>query len=170
MVINIQKIPEGRSALSQLVKIEGEQEAWLPCKEDIACRAEIDRIQSQITIHLFYQGAVELDCSRCLTRFNYPVNGDYYIFLKNRSEDKKRKTSFEEDIDFYFDVGTEEIDIRSAIFDEIITAFPLKPICFEGCPGILVPVEASRPAGHGPGEGKHIDPRWDALKKLKKKN
>jgi len=56
MVINIKRIPEGRSALSQFVKIEGEQEAWLTCTDDLNCRAEIDRIQSQITVHLFYQG------------------------------------------------------------------------------------------------------------------
>ncbi len=170
MVINIKRIPEGRSDLSQLVKIEGEQGAWLTCKEDLSCRAEIDRIQSQITVHVFYQGAVLLECSRCLLRFNHPVNGDFHVLLMNRSVDKKRKVSFEDDIDFYFDDGTEEIDIRSAIFDDIITTLPLKPICSEECPGILMPFEVLKDTGQEQSEEKRGDPRWDALKKLKKKN
>ena len=170
MVINIKRIPEGRSALSQFVKIEGEQEAWLTCTDDLNCRAEIDRIQSQITVHLFYQGAVLLDCSKCLTRFSYAVSGDFHILLKNRSADKTHRASFEDDIDFYFDDGTDEIDVRSAIFDDIITTLPLKPICSEECPGILVPLEPSKPAGQGPGEENRIDPRWEGLKKLRMKN
>ncbi|MGB7567993.1 MAG: DUF177 domain-containing protein, partial [Chitinivibrionales bacterium] len=103
-------------------------------------------------------------------RFNHPVNGDFHVLLMNRSVDKKRKVSFENDIDFYFDDGTEEIDIRSAIFDDIITTLPLKPICSEECPGILMPSEVLKDAGQGHSEEKRGDPRWDALRKLKKKN
>jgi uncharacterized protein len=168
MVINIQRIPEGRSALSQFVKIEGEQGAWLSCEDDLNCRAEIDRIQSQITVHLFYQGAVLLECSRCLKQFSYPVKSDFHVLLKNRSADKKRKAPFEEDIDFYFDDGAEEIDVRSAIFDDIITTLPLKPICTEECTGIIVPLEQSKLPGQGSEKENAVDPRWDALKKLKK--
>jgi uncharacterized metal-binding protein YceD (DUF177 family) len=169
MVINIQRIPEGRSALSQLVKIEGEQGEWLTCSEDLNCRAEIDRIQPQITVHLFFQGSVVLECSRCLSQFSHPINGEFYVLLKKRSAEKKHKVPFEDDVDFYFDDNTEDIDIRSAIFDDIITNLPLKPICSDECPGILVPLKPSKLSGQGANEGKSIDPRWDALKKLKKK-
>jgi uncharacterized protein len=169
MVINLKRIPEGRSALSQFVKIEGEQEAWLTCTDDLNCRAEIDRIQSQITVHIFYQGAVLLDCSRCLTKFNNPVSGEFYVLLKKRSAEKKRPGPGEEDSDFYFDDNTDDIDMRSAIYDDIMTTLPLKPICSEGCEGILVPLKELKSTVHDPGGEEHIDPRWDALKKLKKK-
>lgn len=167
MVINIKRVPEGRSVLSQYVTIEGEQGTWLVCNDDLNCRAEIDRIQTQITVHIFYQGAVMLDCSRCCAPFNHAISGDFHVLLKNRSADKKRKSPFEDDIDFYFDEFTEDVDIRSAIFDEIITNLPLKPICSEDCPGIRAPLAATKTAGQD-FRGEHVDPRWEVLKKLKK--
>jgi uncharacterized protein len=167
MLINVQGIPEGKSALSQPVKIEGEQALWLVCKEDLECRAEIDRIPSRIAIHLFYRGAVELECSRCLVHFAHPVAGDFHVLLNNRSVEKKREMPCEDDIDFHYDDGTEEIDIRSAIFDDIITALPMKPVCRENCPGIY-DASSQRPEDKkNRSEQDHSDPRWDALKKLK---
>jgi uncharacterized protein len=168
MIINVSVIPEGRSVLSQVVKIEGEQARWLVCGQGLNCRAEIDRIHSRIAVHLFYTGTVELECSRCLVHFNYPVVGDFYIVLTNRSAEKKRESRHEEDVDFSFDDGTEEIDIGTAIFDEIITTLPMKPVCRETCPGILdASIETIMRHEPSPVED-DIDPRWNGLKSIKK--
>jgi uncharacterized metal-binding protein YceD (DUF177 family) len=169
MIINVSGIPEGRSVLSQVVKIEGEQARWLVCAQGLNCRAEIDRIPSRITVHLFYSGAVELECSRCLNHFNNPVVGDFHVVLTNRSAEKERELHPEDDVDFSFDDGTEEIDIGTAIFDEVITALPMKPVCRESCPGILdAPIETKMRQETSPGAD-GIDPRWDILKSIKKK-
>jgi uncharacterized protein len=169
MLINVSTIPEGRSVLSQLVKIEGEQAQWLVCKEDLNCRAEIDRIVARITIHLYYKGVVELECSRCLAHFDYPIMGDFHVLLTNRSVEKKRDVSPEDDVDFYFSDGTEEIDIGSAIFDDIITTLPMKPVCRENCPGIAGVVKDIEVSEESPVKSDQIDSRWDVLKKFKNK-
>ncbi len=161
MVITIGNIPEGRSVLSQKVDVEEDRAQWIPLIGDLLCRAEIDRLQTRISVHLFYQGKVELECSRCLKKIEQPVAGDCYIILKHGSVDKNKHDEDEEG-DFFFNDSTEEIDIRSALFDDILLSLPLKPLCFEACPGFMETEEKPRPVQ----KKKQVDPRWEGLKKV----
>jgi uncharacterized protein len=170
MVLTIGKIPEGRSVLSQKVKVEEDRAQWIPLIGELQCRAEIDFLRTRISVHVFYEGKVELECSRCLKKFEHPVKGGCYVLLKNTSADKKRPAAQDEDegeeSDFSFNDKTDEIDIRSAIFDEILLALPLKPLCSETCPGFqLKPNVAIEKK-----EDKQSDPRWDRLKKINSKS
>jgi uncharacterized protein len=161
MVLSIGNIPEGRSVLSQKVVVEEDRAEWIPLIGDLLCRAEIDRLQDRISVHLYYQGKIGLECSRCLKKIEHPVSGDCYVFLKHGSADKI-KPGEDEEGDFYFGDETKEVDVRSALFDDLLLSLPLKPLCFEECPGILS-------AGKGAvntQEQKHIDPRWAGLKKI----
>jgi uncharacterized protein len=162
MVLSLPKIPEGHSVLSQKVEVEQDRAAWITLLGDLLCRAEIDRLQTRISVHVFYCGKVELECSRCLKKIEYPIVGDCYMILKNSSAHKKRPADQEEDSDFYFNDTTEEIDIRSAVFDDILLSLPLKPLCVEACPGI------SLTSNGAPQSQAHLlsDPRWDKLKKI----
>jgi uncharacterized protein len=161
MVLTIGNIPEGRSVLSQKVDVEEDRAEWIPLIGDLQCRAEIDRLQDRISVHLYYQGKIELECSRCLEKIEHPVMGDCYVFIKHGSIDKN-KSDEDEEGDFYFDDATEEIDVRSALFDDLLLSLPLKPLCSETCPGIS-------PAGNNAVlrlEKEHGDPRWAGLKKI----
>lgn len=162
MVLTLEKVPEGRSALSQKVEVEKDRAEWIPLIDDLLCRAEIDRLPTRISVHVFYHGKVELECSRCLKKFEYPIEGECYVILKNGSAQKNQYTAEDEECDFYFSEGADEIDIRSAIFDDILLSLPLKPLCFEACPGIALTL-----SGTFQSQGKKSnDPRWDKLKKI----
>jgi uncharacterized protein len=54
------------------------------------------------------------------------------------------------------------VDISSAVYDEIMTALPLKPLCSEDCRGVEFGGD-----GGGSGKGDAVDPRWEALRRLK---
>jgi uncharacterized protein len=97
-----------------------------------------------------------------LKKFEFSVQGECYVVLKNTSADKKHLEVQEEESDFFFNDTTDEVDIRSAVFDDILLSLPLKPLCFEACPGFPLPMNATIENQ----EKKCIDPRWEELKKL----
>jgi uncharacterized metal-binding protein YceD (DUF177 family) len=161
MLLNLLRIPEGRSVLSQTIVWEDEQSDWLVCPEGLSCTAEIDRLKSQIAVHIVYSGTVMLECSRCLTSYGQPVAGDFHVLLKNRSEEKRLDGDDEDYSDFSFDDATDELDIRDAIFDDVVTGLPMMPLCSGDCPGLLPQNEDSADSSDAG------DVRWNALKKLK---
>ena len=166
MILPVKRIPDGHSVLSQNVEINGEQAQWLHAKT-LACRAEIDRIRSQLHVHIFYTGSVEVECARCLTSVDFPVTGDFRIVCVHRSDAGKNGELPEEEIDFVFDDTTDEIDLVSLIYEEIMVSLPMKPLCSEQCPGLAV--EEKGTAGTKTAEKEApVDPRWEALKKLRR--
>jgi uncharacterized protein len=165
MILPVKRVPDGHSVLSQNVEISGEQAQWLHAKT-LTCRAEIDRIRSQLHVHLFYTGSVEVECARCLTPFDFPVTGDFRVVCMHRSEVGKNDELSEEEIDFVFDDTTDEIDLAPLIYEEIMVALPMKPLCSEQCPGIAIVEKDFAGTKIEEKEGP-VDPRWEALKKLK---
>jgi uncharacterized protein len=169
MILPVKRIPDGHSVLSQNVEISGEQAQWLHAKT-LVCRAEIDRIRSQLHVHIFYTGSVEVECARCLTPFDFPVAGDFRVVCvhaRGASDVGKNDELSEEEIDFVFDDTTDEIDLVPLVYEEIMVSLPMKPLCSEQCPGLAV--EEKGTAGTKTAEKEvPVDPRWEALKKLKK--
>jgi uncharacterized protein len=166
MILPVKRIPDGHSVLSQNVEISGEQAQWLHAKT-LACRAEIDRIRSQIHVHLFYAGSVEVECARCLAPVDFPVTGDFRIVCVHASDAGKNNGLPGEETDFIFDDATDEIDLVPLIYEEIMVSLPMKPLCSEQCPGIPVQKKEAGELRSAEKDGP-VDPRWEALKKLKK--
>jgi uncharacterized protein len=168
MILPIKRIPDGHSVLSQTVEMSGEQGEWLKAKT-LACRAEIDRIRSQLHIQLFYEGSVQVECARCCTPFDFPVEGNFRIMCVHASGAGKDNGFSRQEIDFVFDDTTDEIDLTPLIYEEVMVSLPMKPLCSEDCTGITL--EKQGTTARKPEENDEaIDPRWEALKKLKSKN
>ncbi len=166
MILPIKRIPEGHSVLSQVVELNDEQAQWLRTKK-IACHAEIDRIRSQVHARIFYEGNVSVDCSRCLAPIEFPIKGDFRIVCVHRGETGKDGDFTEDEIDFVYDDTTDDIDATSLVYEEVLISIPMKPLCSDDCKGFGFVNEEhdTAPEKHGV---EPIDPRWDALKKLKK--
>jgi uncharacterized protein len=165
MLLDIKRVPEGHSVLSQTVRIGQDRAQGLVFAQDVNCRAEIDRIQEQIHILLFYSTVVQVECSRCLAPVECPVKGDARIVLQERTPQTAAESMLEDEVDLLYDDSTEEVDLASIIFDEIMISLPMKPLCSDQCKGI----EISKGSVPAAGE-KSIDPRWEALQKIKNKN
>lgn len=163
MLLDIKGVPEGHSALSQTVQIDGDTAQGLVFIQGVDCRAEIDRIQTQTHILLFYNTVVQVECSRCLSAVNFPVKGEVRIVLQERSPLQPGDAD-QDDVDLFYDESTDEVDISSIIYDEVMISLPMKPLCSEQCKGIVTEKGAMVER-----EDIHSDPRWEALKKLKSK-
>ncbi|HUI92975.1 MAG TPA: DUF177 domain-containing protein [Chitinivibrionales bacterium] len=165
MLLTIRKIPEGHSVLSQSVPVSGEKAEGLVTAGDVACKAEIDRLQSQIHLKLTYDCVVRTQCSRCLAPVDCPVSGEFRIVMQEKSRVPARNALPDEEVDLFFTEADDTVDLAPLIYEEILLSLPMKPLCSESCTGI--------PAGHDQAitveYEKAVDPRWEALKKLQKK-
>ena len=65
-----------------------------------------------------------------------------------------------------------EVDLAPFLRDQLLLAVPMTPLCRPDCEGLLEHVQAADPEDEEEVEqveldGKAIDPRWNALAKLK---
>ncbi len=165
MLINVRNIPEGHSVIEQNVNMTEEQIREGGFSGVVSCHAEIDRLHAQIYIRLFYKCKVNQKCSRCLNNFEYPIEGECSVVLQDRGLSKNLENEEDEAVDYYFREKDDSIDIRQTLFDEVMVNLPIMPLCRDNCPGLS---KYSGIAADNISDEKSIDPRWEALKKLKK--
>jgi uncharacterized protein len=164
MIIDVRLVPEGHSEIERESRLAGFEGDLPPFAEPVKCVGGADRIGEMIVVHLRFAGVFDMECARCLEVYRQPVEGELRVIIKE--EQGKHGASLDDDsgVDFYFDVNHELVDISSAIYDEIMTILPLKPLCSEDCEGIRI--EGS--GGDADcGDEKPVDPRWAGLMKLK---
>lgn len=108
-------------------------------------------------------GYVEVICDRCLEPFQYPISGNERLIVKYGA-------SYQELSDEVLVIpeGAYEIDISKMLYEFIILMLPMRRIHPEGADGKsgcnrdMIEKLHSKQSNHEP------DPRWDALKKLRK--
>ena len=169
MIIDTRVVPEGYSTLTRLTDLQSVRDDLPVFSEDIALRAEIDRSAQTIYMQVSFSGTFTLECSRCLESFQHEISGSFRLVLKEDPE--KQGASVDDDVvDFYFNSRHEQIDISPAVFDEIMVNLPLMPLCSESCTGIEIADSDGVQGNNEKSESvtEEIDPRWEALKKLKK--
>ena len=169
MKIDMRVVPEGRSRLEQNTGLEEFKDELPPFSEKIRTVAEIDRMGETIIVNLHFEGCFQMQCSRCLEDYDVPVKSDLRLILEE-GEGKYGPSAEDDGTDFFFDVNHDLVDISSAIYDEIMIELPLKPLCSEDCKGIELGSGVTFESG-GSSEssgGEPVDPRWEALRKLKK--
>ncbi|MBN2188218.1 MAG: DUF177 domain-containing protein [Chitinispirillaceae bacterium] len=160
MVLDVRTIPPGRSAVKQETGLEAYGADLPPLSGKILCEAEIDRMGQFLYVNLRYKGKLSLECSRCVGVFAYPFSGELRLVVKEQPG-RHGPSQDDETVDFYCDSRHPEVDVGSAIYEEIMTSLPIKPLCSEECGGIEVP--------NAGGATKEIDPRWEALKRIRKR-
>ena len=105
---------------------------------------------------------MERECSRCLVKFKYPVNGVFSISIQDK--DALKKTVGDEgSVDYFYSKSDALIDIRDSLYEDVIVNLPIKALCDENCPGLEQYFKNSTQKGDS---GKNIDPRWNELKKI----
>ncbi len=110
------------------------------------------------------QGLLHLQCSRCLADFDLERDLDLNLVLTRKSGSPREEHEImEAQADEIVIEGT-EIDLDQIILQELLLSVPMKPLCSPDCPG-LSPVSDE---GTSSAEDR-VDPRWDALAKLKDK-
>lgn len=167
-------IPEGHSDFSLECDLGSVKDNLPPLCGTMHCEGEINRLGSDIFIHIYYKGLFVLQCARCLENYNAPISGDLDVTVKESSGRHGKSDDEDELVDFYFDsVLNDDLDLSAALFDEIMIETPIMPLCRKDCSGVEIKdkdilVDFDGVPKKSIPESKEIDPRWEALKKLKK--
>ena len=163
MILDTGTIREGHSVIRQISDLASVKDELPPFGEKIVCEAEVNRSNTTIYVKVHFEGGFEQECARCCEVFQYPVSGVLTLVLEEK-EGRHGPAQEHETADFYFDTRHQSVDLSPAIYDEIMTELPLKPLCRETCKGILFEPAEKRM------DKQEIDPRWATLLKLKRDN
>lgn len=115
----------------------------------------------ELTLHS--EGTVQVPCDRCLDMMDQPIEADLRLIVKLGSEYQ------EEDDVITVDENEGILQTAWLIYESIILAVPIQHVhqpgdCNDAMMRMLKEHSAARSSD---ADAKEIDPRWDALKKLK---
>lgn len=159
------EIPEGQSV--QNIKIEVD-ELELGVIPFLGANVEIDFYRSEHFIRTKFKvdANVQLICDRSLDEFSYPINKSYEVLFK---ADNVEESAEENGAIRNYDHKRQQIDLEQDVIDTILLDIPVKKLHprfldDDGNPKEFV----NQIYGDTDPEEEIIDPRWEALKELKK--
>ena len=126
------------------------------------CDVVLTKTDSMITVNLKIEGSIELTCDRSLELFDYPIAVTKEIIFKYGDEEKE----LSEDV-FVILKSEQEINITSFLYELITLEVPMKklhPKFQDGSEEDEMIYESEK---KDDSQDDVIDPRWEALKKLK---
>ena len=139
------------------------------CKVHV--RLEFEKRETFFTLNFFIDGSVKTECDRCLEPFNKEIFGDYTCYIK-LTEDPS-KISDEDEVIY---IGRDEtiIDVSQLIYEYINLCLPMQKLGCEKpgeepqCNKEVLKHIANANAVASEKKQDEVDPRWAALKILKK--
>jgi uncharacterized protein len=124
---------------------------------EIQARTRLDVGDQQILARLQLSAEAKLTCDRTLIPFIHNVEGDFTVmFTKRPIEPGDTDEAVK-----YLSPSARELDVTGEMRDTILLAVPLRAVAPEALEADLQLTYGS----HAPDSA--VDPRWDALRKLK---
>ena len=161
--LNISTYSEGLSTEKRTVQPSeidlSDQEFYHP----IDILFNINKIGSEVFLTAQIKTFAALECDRCLSDFKYELDETVNIVC---TTDSNLVNNDEDDIYFISDT-THEINITASIRDAIILNIPPKKLCIEKCKGLCPRCGINLNEKTCNCKSEKIDPRWEALKKIK---
>ena len=103
----------------------------------LTVRVHLERHGHDILVRGHLEGALHLNCSRCLVSFSYPVASDFDLLLAPGPDQvaalEEELTKADLDRDYY---TGETVNLESIIREQVLLTLPLKPLCAETCKGL----------------------------------
>ncbi len=111
------------------------------------------------------EGRVELSCSRCLDRFDFPVQRDFFLTFVPEPFDEFAPVEPEESL-FHAPGGRADLD--AVVREQIWLSLPLKPLCRPDCRGLCPTCGANRNRIECGCRVEQIDPRLAPLLRFRR--
>jgi uncharacterized protein len=107
----------------------------------VRTRLRASRIREMVEVEGVVEAAVRLQCGRCLAEFDCPLVAEFALTYTGErpgappaAEPEEKELDADEAGLIYF--RGEEIDLTEGIQEQVILAFPLRPLCREDCKGL----------------------------------
>ena len=112
---------------------------------------------------------VELQCARCLTPVRQAVEREFELLYRPLGADKGREETpvneAESEISYYEGDG---LKLEDLLREQVMLAVPMRVLCDESCKGLCAHCGKNLNTGECQCAAAATDPRWEALKDLKK--
>jgi uncharacterized protein len=176
LIIDISRIPPEGLDIDEalepaLVHLEADDEVSLRPGGHLRAHVEIvDEKTLHVRGHL--DAAVQIDCARCLGRYDVPLGQELDLFYLPRAaaqpeaEEEEVELSDRDVVVGYYDA--DRLDLGEAVREQILLGLPLKPLCREDCQGLCPRCGKDRnlgPCGCAP-EEEPGDARLEPLRRL----
>lgn len=127
---------------------------------DIVCQTTLEKKNNMLVLDISFEGTIEAECDRCMEPCTVDVDGSARLFYKFSDSGD----SDDEDV-YFVPANEQEIDISAPLYDYIILSTPNRKVHEEDLcdPDVMDALD-----GLDEDPDPEPDPRWDALKKLKK--
>jgi len=170
MLIHLEDIlPEG-------IKVELSLDPEDPAVRDLNLKGpvtgsfEIRKTGHQVLVHGDVRGEMQMTCARCLNDFTLRISEPVDIELRpvldlERSAQERELGTDDLDVEFF---RGDALDVGHLAAEQIALGIPMKPLCKDDCSGICPVCGVDRTSGTCVCEP-DTDPRWSALKDLKKR-
>lgn len=113
---------------------------------------------------------LELPCARCLETVEQDVSRKFDLLYRPQGSDARAEelsvTDAEAEIGYYKGDG---LELEDVLREQVLLAVPLKALCEEDCKGLCPHCGKNLNEGQCSCSTKKEDPRWEALKDIKKK-
>lgn len=134
---------------------------------NLAVKARLDKDETMLVFHLTLDGTLQFDCDRCLSPFAFRLKGNKALVFKLNGNESQEE---DEDL-FVLDASEFQLDLAPHLNDLVQVLLPMKRLCQmnegqanECDPDMINKLETYSAAQV---ESTEMDPRWEALKKLK---
>lgn len=145
---------------------------WTPVSElRVEGRAELFDQNGSRTIRVRgkIEGRIGGECGRCLTSFELQADQPFELYfypIEMIAEGEETAVSGDDlDYGFYEDGG---VLLSEVVAEQLQLWLPMRPLCREDCRGICAQCGINRNEGECSCSDRKIDPRWEALEKLKR--
>ena len=131
---------------------------------NISVQLDFEKQESMLILLFQIKGEVEVECDRCTEKFNYPIEGEQQLLIQFGE-------SFQEESGELIIIsrGENEIDLAPYIYEYINLMLPIQRMHPDDSNGeSTCNPEMLEKLDELTVNERQIDPRWDALKKLKK--
>lgn len=140
---------------------------------DVLIKLIFEKNSSFFELHFEVDGTVNTECDRCAEDFALEIFADYDFFVKFRDEEKTLKESEAEVI--WINRNDTHLDFGQLIYEMIVLSIPMSRNCGEPGPqnpkcvlkDLSVLSSLVNDKEEKEEQNDKVDPRWEALKKLK---
>jgi len=129
---------------------------------------QVERIEKGFSLDARMDYSGKLECSRCLSPYPFRNSEDFSLVLRKRPAPGGEEVALRsEDLDEYF-YDDPALSVVPIVEERIQIAVPMKPLCREDCRGLCPRCGADRNLTACGCVVETLDPRWEALRVLKK--
>ena len=166
MIVNLRELTDssGRLSVEEDVPFEDAfgQTNPIRCHIDLAyqCSGGAYYFHGELT------GVLKTSCHNCLEQTERPVTGDFDVVVRKGAQEDPGDVEGEAGEFIVLGLNEYEVSLDQFVYENLVINIPMRVVCREDCKGLCPSCGANLNVETCTCE-QAVDPRWDALKKLK---